>query len=237
MKILGKQLTNHQYKTRDELNEAFAKAGIEANRLTLTYIMMFAELEGLICSGPLKGKQFTYALIDERVHDSKSLGHKDGLQKLATIYFSSRGPATAKDFSWWSGFNLTESKEAIEMLDKNFETELIGKEKFIFRSSKLPDFKAAHTTFLLPDFDEYGIGYKDRTAYNLPKWYKTEKLIHPEFYHAIVVDGLFGGNWKKEVKVKAIKAETQLFSSLTKKQQKEVGKAVERYEAFFNHTG
>ena len=65
--------------------------------------MMHAELEGVICSGPRRGKQFTYALLDERVPATKPKARDEALAELAKRYFASHGPATVRDFAWWSG--------------------------------------------------------------------------------------------------------------------------------------
>ncbi len=70
--------------------------------------MMHAELDQVICSGPKKGKQFTYALLDERVPQTKSLKHDEALCELAKRFFTSHGPATIKDFSWWSGLTIAD---------------------------------------------------------------------------------------------------------------------------------
>jgi hypothetical protein len=58
---------NENYLAEREIGERPASSGIEAAALRLGYILIAAELEGLICSGPLRGKQQTYALLGERI--------------------------------------------------------------------------------------------------------------------------------------------------------------------------
>jgi hypothetical protein len=88
----GKQLT------RATLKAALEQERIFADGLRLSYIMMHAELDGIICSGVRQGKQFTYALLDERVPPAKVLERDEALAELTLRYFTSRGPATVKDF-------------------------------------------------------------------------------------------------------------------------------------------
>lgn len=101
--VLEKTLRGNKQLTRTELGAAFKKAGIIAEGMRLGYFMMSAELDGIICSGARKGKQFTYTLLEERVPPAKALKREEALVELVRRYFASRGPATLHDFIWWSG--------------------------------------------------------------------------------------------------------------------------------------
>jgi hypothetical protein len=52
---------------KDEIAALLARHGITAAGFRLGYILIHAELERMICSGPLRGRQHTYALLEERV--------------------------------------------------------------------------------------------------------------------------------------------------------------------------
>ena|SRR5882672_9199935 len=97
----GKQLT------RSELASALRRAGIHADGMRLTYLMMRAELDAVMCSGARRGKQFTYALVAERAPDARTLERDEALAALTRRYFASRGPATLRDYSWWSGLKAS----------------------------------------------------------------------------------------------------------------------------------
>ena len=57
------------------------------------------ELEGVVCSGPRRGKQFTYALLDERVRPVAPIPTRDeALAKLARRYFQQPWPRDAAGF-------------------------------------------------------------------------------------------------------------------------------------------
>jgi len=102
--VLAVALQGGQQLTRDELATALEQAGIVAARgLRLTQIMMRAELDGVICSGARRGKQFAYALLAERVPHAKSFSREEALAELTLRYFRSHGPATVQDCVWWSG--------------------------------------------------------------------------------------------------------------------------------------
>ena len=115
-KIIEKTLQSGRHLTRKELGEALEKVGIATNDLRLTYIIFRAELDQLICNGAKRGKQFTYALLDQRAPNAKRLQQDEALTELGFRYFNSRGPATTKDFTWWSGLSPIDSKRGIEII-------------------------------------------------------------------------------------------------------------------------
>lgn len=97
---LARALHGGRQLTRDELRGVLQKAGIATDGgLRLGYLLMRAELDGMVCSGARRGKQFTYALLDERAPHAKTLGREEALAELAQRYFVSRGPATVQDFA------------------------------------------------------------------------------------------------------------------------------------------
>ena len=105
--IICRALEGGRHLTRGELGDQLASAGLPHTGSALAHIVMFAELEALICSGPLRGRQFTYSLLDERVPPAASLDPDEALGELARRYFTSHGPATVRDFAWWSGLTTT----------------------------------------------------------------------------------------------------------------------------------
>ena len=114
--MLAKALAGGNCLTRTEL-----RAQLERARLTvgtgqrLGHLVMQAELDGVVCSGPRRGKQFTYALFDERVPPAANVPRDEALLELTRRYVVTRGPATVRDFSWWSGLTIADAKRGIEM--------------------------------------------------------------------------------------------------------------------------
>jgi hypothetical protein len=103
---LALALEGGKHLTRVELARALAGAGIRAEGVRLAYLLMRAELDALICNGSRRGKQFTYALFDERVPRAAPLARDEALAELTRRYFTSHGPATVQDFAWWSGLTV-----------------------------------------------------------------------------------------------------------------------------------
>jgi hypothetical protein len=112
--------------TRTEISQVYKKIGINASGLRLAYLIMRAELDAVICSGSLRGKQFTYALLEDRVPKAKMLEHDGALAELAKRYFASHGPAQVHDFAWWSGLTITEARAGVEMVKPNLLQETVG---------------------------------------------------------------------------------------------------------------
>src|SRR5436190_10253869 len=113
--LLAKALEGGRHLTREELTQVLERAGIGCKELRPTLLMMQAELDAVITSGPRRGKQFTYALLDERAPPEKTLARDEGLAVLALRYFASHGPAQIRDFAWWSGLTIADAKAGVAM--------------------------------------------------------------------------------------------------------------------------
>jgi len=227
--ILVKYLQGGNQLTRDEINEYFKNEKIIAKGHRLSYIMMNAELEGIVCSGARQGNQFTYALLDERVKHKKLLEKDGALAELSTRYFQSRNPATVKDFSTWSGLTMTDCKKGIEMIKTNLQKEIISQQEyFINPNTVLPDYKS-YKVHLLPIYDELIMGYKDRSALMVSK-----SNVPLQYDSMIVADGQVIGSWKRTILKKSIDFNFQFFKPLNKIQSKAIDETVNRFSNFMN---
>ena len=229
--ILIKNLRDGNFLTRAVLNKFLAQAKIKADALRLAYIFMYAELEGIICNGPRQGKQFTYALLDERAPITKALHPEEALLELSKRYFTSRGPATVQDFVWWSGLTTKQANAGIAMLDDKFIHEKVDGQDFILNASVSKKDKA-NGTFLMPDYDEYGISYKNRSALieKSEEGLKNIKTVSP-YNHLLVVDGIISGTWSP-LNTKTGEVEVTPFLSIAKTKRKAIHEAIKKYQAF-----
>jgi hypothetical protein len=219
--------------TRTQLALEFEKAGIIAQGQRLSYFMMSAELDGVICSGPRRGKQFTYALLEERAPGVKTLSRDEALAELARRYFSTRGPATLQDFTWWSGLTMADATNAIEMLKFQFGSEGIGKKLYWYDSSVSPAKEKSPTAHLLPNYDEYFIGLKDRSAIGKIIEQLNLDPNNPAFIaHIIIIDGQIVGGWRRTLKRDMVILKLNLLTHLTKTENQAVRAAVEQYGKF-----
>src|SRR6185503_5208433 len=113
--ILAKALQGGNQLTRAELGSILQRSRVNTDDLRLGHLLSHAEVDGIICSGGRRGKQFTYALIDERAPRARTLKRDEALAELTRRYFVSHGPATVQDFVWWSGLTTADARNGLEM--------------------------------------------------------------------------------------------------------------------------
>ena len=231
-KIFEKILHNKNYKTREALNEEFAKHKIIASGLRLGYIFMHAELEGLICSGPRQGKQFTYALLDDRAGKGETLTREQALAELTERYFVSRGPATIKDFVTWSGLTVKDAKQGLGTVGDKLEKFAVDGNEYHYKPHVIKQAEI-ESTFLMPDYDEYGMSYKDRSVL-MPQTKAVQQKLRSssEYSHWLVIDGQIAGVWERKPKTKTTDVTATPFLKLSKEQQRSVKNAVNRFATF-----
>lgn len=234
---LEKALQGGKQLTRSELAIVFRKAGIIADGLRLGYLSAYAELEGLICSGPRRGKQFTYALLEERAPNVNPLKHTEALAEIVRRYFTTRGPATLQDFTWWSGLTMAEAKNGIEMVKSQFVSESVNGQTYWFANlmSPAPFREISPTVHLLPNYDEYFIGFKDRSA--IGEAVRQSNLAeNPTALnaHIIIIDGQIVGGWRRTIKKHAVVVELNLITNLTKVEKRAIVGAAVRYGKFLD---
>ncbi len=114
--VIENALADGHARTRDELRAALVAADVPfLDPNTLGHVLMNAELDALICSGPRRGKQFTYQLVRDRIPPAAARTAEDSLRELSVRYFTSHGPALAHDMAWWSGLTVTDVRRGIEL--------------------------------------------------------------------------------------------------------------------------
>jgi Winged helix DNA-binding domain len=209
------------------------QAGIVTdNILRFTYIIMRAELDGIICSGARRGKQFTYALLDERAPQARMLDRDKALAELTMRYFTSHGPATVQDFVWWSGLTVIDAKAGLEMVKPQFVHEVVDGQTYWFSPSTPLVQDLSQAAYLLPNYDEYTVGYTDRSA--IFDALHTNKL-DPRgglLANAMVLDGQVIGTWKRTFKKNAVVIEANPFVPLSTTETRAFAASAKRYGAF-----
>lgn len=225
--IIVKSLVGGKQLTRDELNESLRKNKIIASGHRLSYITMNAELEGIICSGTRRGNQFTYALLDERTRYRNAIDRDEALAQLAHRYFTSRGPATVNDFSTWSGLTVTDCKKGIEIINASLKKETVDRKDYFLNKNVTPPGNLADKIHLLPTYDEFIMGYKDRSAI-MPL--KSKPYI--PYTSLITLKGQVIGSWKRTVSKNEIDLEYTFLAKLTKPQGNLFDQALDRFAVF-----
>ena len=186
--------------TRKELGDVLKRERIRTETPRLAHLLMRAELDGIVCSGARQGKEFTYALLEECVAPARSLDGDEALLELTRRYFSTRGPATPRDFAWWSGLTTADAKRGVQMAGSELHHEEIDGTSYWFTESAAPSANLSPIAHLLPNYDEYFIGYRDRSA--IGQRVKASKSANTSALtaHVLEVDGQIVGGWKRTVK-------------------------------------
>ncbi|WP_259066884.1 winged helix DNA-binding domain-containing protein [Mucilaginibacter sp. X4EP1] len=227
---LARILEGDKQLSRTEVMTALQQAGIATDDLRFIYLLLWAELEQVICSGGRQGKQFSYALFDDRVPPAPPKPKEEALVELAMRYFASRAPATLSDFAWWSGLTTTDAKAGLDLIKSDLiSLKIEGKEYWMNADLEDIDIKTpfAH---LLPAYDEYAVSYKDRTATVKPEYLTQARYVI--FDPSIVVNNQVVGTWKRTINKHGADITLNLFGKLNKVQTAAVDAAISRYQKF-----
>ncbi|WP_337308779.1 winged helix DNA-binding domain-containing protein [Candidatus Aeolococcus gillhamiae] len=220
--------------TRIELGDALRHEGIEPrfdNRLA--HLMIGAELDAIVCSGPLLGKQHTYALLDEVVPPAPAKDRATALAVLAGRYFTSHGPATIKDFAWWSGLSIADATSGANTAQPQTECTEVAGRTYWFAPTAERAGGAAPTAHLLPDFDEYTVAYADRThLIDAADLHHMPSRMDVISNNVLVVNGRVVGSWKRAIEQGTLRVTVTPFQELTKRARAAIATAAARYAAF-----
>ena len=230
---LANALQGGTHLTRAELASFLQHAGIATDDLRLGLIIMRAELDGVVCSGARRGKQFTYALLDERAPHAITLARDEALAELTRRYITSHGPATVQDFVWWSGLTITDAKAGLAMIEPEVMHETVDGQTYWFAASAPVVRDPSPTVHLLPNYDEYIVGYTDRrAALDAPPADRLDARGNVLFNHTIILDGQIVGVWKRTVTKDAVIVEATPFAPLGTAETVALEGAVARYGRF-----
>jgi hypothetical protein len=213
--------------TRQELSEHLASAGIAASGQRLAHITLDAELKGVICSGPRRDKQFTYALVSARAPNAVRLERDAALARLAERFFKSHGPATVRDFVWWSGILTPEAKRALEII-RTHRAIVDGQTYYWKGDVDAHPARRRHSAHLLPIYDEYLIAYRDRGAGP----HAPATAPRSAFPHPLVIDGRVAGTWRPVRLSTGIRVEISAARRFTADDRRSIEEAAARYAHF-----
>ena len=229
---IAKALAGGHQLTRTELAAALQRAKVDTSGTQrLAHLVMNAELDAVVCSGARRGKQFTYALFDERVPVSRSMTRDEALAELATRYFTTRGPASAHDFSWWSGLTIGDARRGAESASGLRTVTIEGRSHWSAADAEVP--ARVRSTHLLPNYDEYFVGYRDRSAMlQLARDATPEERTSELFAHVIEIDGQLVGGWTRTAKEHEMLVKTSYIRPISAARLKSVAAEAARLGAF-----
>ncbi|MFI0451494.1 winged helix DNA-binding domain-containing protein [Actinomadura sp. 6N118] len=210
--LIAHAVAGGNHLTRTEIAALLAHHGITAKGFRLGYILIHAELERVICSGPLRGKQHTYALIEERVPQAASMEREAALAEIVRRFFTSHGPATAKDLSWWSSLTRDDIATGLSLAGDALESTDVDGVTYWSAPGNAPAPPPSPSVRLLQAYDEYIVGYRQsKHLLDLGGLVAAapDKLALPN--GVIVVDTQVAGRWKRTVRADAVVLEAALF--------------------------
>jgi len=222
--VIERALGGHGCLSRRELGTCLQQAGLPAGTRELAHIAMYAELEGLICSGPRRGKQSTYALLADRAPHARRLQRDEALAELAKRYFQSHGPATVRDFVWWSGLTTPDARRGLEM-NRARKISVDGLTYWtVGREAAASRRKAG--VHLLPIYDEYLVAYRDHQV--VPRAVYT----FGSFHNALMSGGQVAGTWRTIAGPHGAVVDVRALRRLTPTERRGLARDVTRYQRF-----
>jgi len=155
--------------------------------------------------------------LKQQLPTSRDLTRQEAISLLTKRYFSSHGPATIQDFIWWSGLTSKDAKLGLAANTSNLKTVIVDSKEYLMSKHVQVSQGSTQSAYLLPGFDEYILGYKDRTI--LAPVHHLTRIVpgnNGMFLPTIVINGRVRGIWKREIKKDRVIVTFDPFSTLTK---------------------
>ena len=202
-------LKGDNHLTRSEIGGILDRAGIDRSGQRLPWILMHCELNATICSGVIRGKQQTYALLDERATSPRRFDRDEALVELTRRYLTSHGPATIQDLRWWSSITVADIKKAIDMLGSEVQNETIDGLtlwSITSDSTRPPVTRGVH---LLQSYDEVVVGYTESRYLGDPLKAAARAAWGDRSlpFAVALVNGAVAGHWRRTIKTRTVNVE------------------------------
>lgn len=241
--LFAERLSGGRTMTRTELGEVLLAAGVSPEGQRLPHLLMSAEAQGILISGPRRGNQITYALLEERAPAARRLEREEALARLTIRYFRSHGPAQIQDFAWWSGLTVADIRRGLALVGAALEHHAVDGTDYWFDPSSAPDRRAPLTAHLLPNFDEFTVAYRDRRAVLDPDLpfdptlfanYREAAPLSGVLSNVLTIGGTVRGSWRRTLTLKAVKVEVRLLGPLAPALEAAVERAAEQFGRFLH---
>ncbi|HEY7802316.1 MAG TPA: winged helix DNA-binding domain-containing protein, partial [Dehalococcoidia bacterium] len=236
-RVVTKALEGGRQLTRDALYRALEEAHVPVGPHATGerrgfHILWRLAHERLICFGARGGKQQTLVLLDEWLGPPPPpLSRDEALAMLAERYFTAHGPATVADFTWWSSLAAAEARRALDIIKPRFQSEVLDGATYWFANQTRPSRSRRAVAHLLPPYDEYLVGYRDRSAALDPAHSdQAPTLLSP----TIVIGGRVVGTWGRTFAANSVTLSLHAFRPLTSAEQTAVSEATRRYADFLD---
>jgi hypothetical protein len=194
-------LSGNRRLRRGELLAALGDAGVDVTGQRGYHLLWYLSQTGTLCLGPTDDGEQCWVLVEEWLGPQRTLEPDEALHRLADRFFRGHGPATIKDLVRWAGIRVTEARGGLASVRAGLATlDVDGTEHYLDPATPdlLTDCRAeARGTFLLPGFDEFVLGYGDRSAVLEPEHFQqivpgSNGMFRPTVVHQGRIVGTWG---------------------------------------------
>ena len=214
--------------TRSELFAAFTDSGIDTVGQRGPHLLGLLHQRQLLCLGPISGTEQSVVLLDEWVQNRRTYERDEALGEFVRRYFVSHGPATIRDFTWWTKLPVRDAKIGLAIARSELE-EVVVDDTSYWMAPGLAD-PTPRSVHALPGFDEFLLGYQDRSAALAAD---HAPFIVPGgngmFLSTIVVDGRVAGIWRRRKSAAGIVVTPVTFAPLSTRARSAFNRAAEAY--------
>jgi hypothetical protein len=232
--ILEKLLRGGNLLTREAIYASLEKNRISCAGQRGIHMLWKLAQDGVICFGPREGKQPTFVLLEEWIPPAKIPSLQEAIATLAKRFFKSHGPATIKDFIWWSGLQPAVARSGLDCVKESLRNNDVGGQAMWFPGKTEKRRSGSRSIRLLPAFDEYLVGYKDRSAVidvrDTRKALPGGGVLRP----TLVIEGRIRGTWKRTILKDKVMIQIDPFITLRKSLVWEIESEATRYGEFLD---
>jgi hypothetical protein len=188
--------------TRAALLAAFTAGGVDVTGQRGYHLLWYLTQTGTLVLGPTDGAEQLFVLAGEWITCPRRLDTAEALAELALRFFRGHGPATVADLARWAGLRITDARAGLaQVRDRLAAVDVGGIEHLLDPAT--PDLLAAcrreaEGVFLLPGFDEFVLGYADRSC-AVPARF-ADRIVpggNGMFRATVVSDGQVVGTWRR----------------------------------------
>jgi hypothetical protein len=215
-KVVAAELVGGNHLTRRELTEIFHRSRIAPDGQRMPHLLMHCELQSVICSGRVRGKEQTYALFDERVPKGRDFDREGAVEKLVRRYLESHGPASLKDMAWWSGLTIRDLRSGLDSLGARAISEKIEGTTLWWSGDQPPSHIKNPHVQLLQTYDEFVVGYSESRYLGDPRAARIRKLFTDRNLPngTVMLGARVAGHWRRTITAKTVNVQVLLYEPL-----------------------
>jgi hypothetical protein len=226
IRLIERMLERDGPLTRSEIGERLNRHRIRTEGQAIAHLVWLASAHGVICHGPDRNREQRFALIRDWVGEPSRLPRQAALAELALRYLSAHGPAEPADLAAWSGIRLSDARRGWRSIeDRLVEAPTSRGTRWTLRSGEGQ--APPGIVRLLPSFDEYLLGWKDREPIASADQWKQINRGGGWLYPVIVADGRLVATWRLERSADTVQIQTDPFSTLTPSVRRGIGQETE----------